>query len=444
MSTELSGVRVAVAGAGLAGLCAARDLEAAGAQVVVLEARSRVGGRVRTIRSGLADGQHGEAGADLIEEEQNLVLELASDLRLKTVTILRGGFGFYGCDRKGRRRIHNGVAGFTDASRRLEREIADYQLAGRRWDSAVAESLGSRSVARWMNDIDAPPDLKSRLRGLRGFFLADPEDLSLLALVDQFASNGAPGRGRVYRIAGGNDRLTRGIAQRLKGALVLNAAVRGIRQHTRGVRIAFEERGRRRELTADYAVLAIPTTTLRHVAFEPPLPVDQQRAIGTLKYGAATRMLLQFARPFWRRALRPRAFGTDLPLGAVWDASEHQPGRAGILSLLAGGRASAELRAITAREGAEGLTARLRWLGKPALLLNAPFVSWESEEWSRGGYACFDPAFDPKLRAWLARPAGRLLFAGEHTSFESQGYMNGAIASGKRAAAEVRALHSNR
>ena len=67
---------------------------------------------------------------------------------------------------------------------------------------------------------------------------------------------------------------------------------------------------------------------------------------------------------------------------------------------------------------------------------------WEQDPYARGGYAYFDPGFDPALRAWLARPAGRLFFAGEHTSLKWQGYMNGAVESGRRAAAEVAAAHT--
>jgi monoamine oxidase len=135
----------------------------------------------------------------------------------------------------------------------------------------------------------------------------------------------------------------------------------------------------------------------------------------------------------------------------VWDGAEEQrvnggnavatPGRRpGILSLLAGGRASRALREIIASEGEPGVVGRLAWLGKPTTLVATHTVSWEDETWSRGGYAVFDPSFDPTLREWLARSAGRVVFAGEHTSLRWQGYMNGAIESGKRAAAEIRAL----
>ena len=94
-----------------------------------------------------------------------------------------------------------------------------------------------------------------------------------------------------------------------------------------------------------------------------------------------------------------------------------------------------------ARSGIGGLAASLDWLGSAtAELLRSRQVVWEAAPWARGGYAYFDPAFDPSLRQWLARPFGRLFFAGEHTSFRWQGYMNGAVESGRRAAAEVEAV----
>src|SRR3954469_23728414 len=116
-SRELSGKSVIVGGAGLAGLSAARALEAKGAAVTVVEARNRVGGRVWTMREGFAGGQHAEAGADLIEGEQEHVLALARELGLKPVQILRGSFGFYGPDAHGTRRIRSGPDGMAAVGR---------------------------------------------------------------------------------------------------------------------------------------------------------------------------------------------------------------------------------------------------------------------------------------------------------------------------------------
>jgi monoamine oxidase len=110
---------------------------------------------------------------------------------------------------------------------------------------------------------------------------------------------------------------------------------------------------------------------------------------------------------------------------------------------MAGGQASEDTQKIVAQQGVAGLAASLRWLGADrAALIHSRLVSWEHDPWVQGGYAYFHPAYDPGLRQWLARPHGRILFAGEHTSLKWQGYMNGAVESGLRAAAEVCALAS--
>src|SRR5262249_46381330 len=173
-----------------------------------------------------------------------------------------------------------------------------------------------------------------------------------------------------------------------------------------------------------------------------PLRAQQHDAIARLRYGRVTKTLLQFSRRFWRAVGRPRAFGSDLGFGALWDGNEEQRGRSGIVSLMAGGSASDATQAIVEREGMAGLAGALDWLGaSSAERGGSRQCVWESDPWSRGGYAYFDPGFDPALRQWLARPFGRLFFAGEHTSFRWQGYMNGAVESGRRAAAEIEAVH---
>ena len=437
----LAGTSVVVAGAGLAGLSAARELEKRGAAVTVVEARDRVGGRVQTIRHAFAAGQHAEAGADLIEGEQEHVLGLARELGLKPARILRSGFGFFGPDGRGTSRVQTGMSRMFGVVRYLQDDIRDFTLAEQRWDSAIAARLGRMSVASWLEAVHAPADVRAGMRGFRGFFLADPEDLSLLPLVEQFAEWGAPGRDEMFRIAGGNDRLATVAARKLRGALLLKTIVRRIVRSESGVVVTVETLGQpHTEIHADYAVCALPASTARGVIFEPSLPDSQQTAIERLRYGCATKLLLQFERRFWRKRGRPLAFGSDAPTGAVWDGNENQRGRPGILTFLAGGHASAALQDILRHEGERGVVQRIAWLGKPSRLLTSQTTVWDRDPWARGGYAYFDPGFDPLWRGWLARPAGRVVFAGEHTSIKFQGYMNGAVESGLRAAAEIRAM----
>jgi monoamine oxidase len=333
------------------------------------------------------------------------------------------------------------VGGWDRLAKSLSSLIRVYCLAEQRWDSPVTADLGRRSVASWLDEIKADPDLRAVASGLRGFFLADPEDLSLLAFVDQFASNDEPGV-KLYRIDGGNDRLSAALAAALGDRVKLNTEVVAVSHRGREVRVSVKNGRNVAQLTRDYLVLALPATLLRRIPISPALPAQQHEAIARLKYGLGTKTLVQFARRFWRVTGRPRAFGSSLPFGAVWDGNEEQKGKPGILSLLAGGAASTLTQSMIEKGGTASLVASLDWLGaKNVEVMRSHRTVWEADPWVRGGYAYFDPSYDPALRLWLPRPFGRLFFAGEHTSLRWQGYMNGAIESGRRAAAEVDATH---
>lgn len=444
LDASLSGISVLVAGAGLAGLSAAHDLVNMGAQVTVVEARDRVGGRVFTVRDGFMESQHAEAGGDMIDETQKEIRTLCAQLGLKLTRILRGSFGYARADANGRVRIVQRSA--ARGWERLARELLDlsrrYNLAEQRWDTPISTEISRRSVAQWLDDVHADEELRATATGLRGFFLADPEELSLLALVDQFSADDSPVPGHMYRIEGGNDRIATTLASLLGDRVRLNTELAAVSHRGRGVRATLHSGRHTSQVQVDYIVFALPATLLRRVPITPALPAQQHEAISRLRYGRGTKTLLQFSKRFWRAPARLRAFGSPLPIGAVWEANEDQPGRPGILALLAGGSASDATADIVAREGIAGLARSLDWLGSRGHdVIASRQIVWETDLWSRGGYAVFDASFDPMLRGWLAQPFGRLFFAGEHTSFKWQGYMNGAVESGRRAAAEVAATH---
>jgi monoamine oxidase len=430
---------VLVAGAGLAGLSAARDLERDGAAVTLIDARDRVGGRVWTMRRGFAEGQHAEAGADIIEREQTPVVALARDLGLRLVSILDGGFDYYGPRRDGRLAIQSLGRVFGGIGPLLAPLVEAYQLAERQWDSAIARTLGRESVADWLRRRRAPRDVVERLRGLRGLFLADLEDLSLLALVD-FLADGAVGAANgACRVKGGNDQIATALAASLHTRPDLGSVLRQVDQTRRRVSATIDGPSGRSIWRGDFVIAAMPASTLGAIRFRPGMPAVQRRAIRALRYGAATRVVLQFERRFWRRPGRALAFASNRAHGAVWEGNEEQRGP-GMLSLLAGGRASADVQAILASGGVPAVVDSLRWLGRPSRLLAARVVRWEDDPWAKGGYAYFHPGFDPSWRVELGRPSGRVLFAGEHTSARWQGYLSGAVESGRRAAAELALL----
>jgi monoamine oxidase len=451
---------VIIVGAGFAGLAAARDLHARGLRVRLIEARNRIGGRVHTIREGFADKQHGEAGGELIDREHEAILELARSHRLRVTRVLRKGFGSHLVGPSGRVQHH--VSQSTDwkkLRKAFSAALDAYRRAGDRhgWDSAVARLLGARSPAQHLEALRAKGKtsakdvewLCTQVTSLHGFFLADAGELSMLMLLDEMMAGSDPGDREMFRIVGGNERLAAAMAKGLgKDAIILQREVVAITQTESGVRVNASDG----VLEADYVIVTAPATAVRRIRFEPALPPQQHRAIDTLPYGHATKTLLQYTRPFWRSDGVPRGWGTNLDVGALWDGSEGQRGRAAILVSLAGGSASAQAQALLREKGPEGFIQHLGWMRaakrsrassqravEPHVIASHS-TTWEEDRWAGGGYAYFSSSFDPSLRRWLSAPAGRILFAGEHTSLEWQGYMNGALTTGQRAAMEVLAL----
>jgi monoamine oxidase len=178
---------------------------------------------------------------------------------------------------------------------------------------------------------------------------------------------------------------------------------------------------------------------LARVEIRPSLPAPQEHAIRSLRCGCATKVIVQSARDLFA-GRRARAFATDTDLGAFWDSTAREKGESGkgaVVTFLGGGRVSRRLRA-RADAAPSRLLDDLCWLGMAGAPITATRVAtWEDDPFAGGGYAYLDPAFDPSWRPLLSRRAGRLVFAGEHTSPDWQGYMNGAAETGLRAARQL-------
>src|SRR6185436_16597556 len=140
------------------------------------------------------------------------------------------------------------------------------------------------------------------------------------------------------------------LAAPLGDRLRLKTELVAVSNRGKTVRAAVKHGATQSQVSCDYAIMTLPASVLRRVPFTPSLQAQQHDAIANLKYGRATKTLLQFSRRFWRSPGRPRAFGTPLPLGALWEGNEEQRGRPGILALYAGGSASNGTQAIIAKD----------------------------------------------------------------------------------------------
>jgi monoamine oxidase len=238
---------VLIVGAGLAGLAAARKLERRGWRVVVFEARERLGGRVWTVRDGFGH-MHAEAGGDLIDDEQQEIRRLARELGLRESRILRSGFSHYRLGNDRRRRMRSGSSGWRQTGQALEPLVRAYKLSGEEWNGPIAAAIARHSIAAWLDkagrrpstpghgrkNIGATTDMRATATMMRNFFVADPQELSLLAYVEQFAAGSDPANRTMYRLRGGNDRLPDRMARALRSPVRLRHVVRRIVQTRKG------------------------------------------------------------------------------------------------------------------------------------------------------------------------------------------------------------------
>ena len=424
-------MKIVVAGAGLAGLTAARALGRRRAAVTVLDARDRLGGRVRTVRSEFGPDEYGELGGEFIDAAQKEIRSLCGELGLPLTRVLQSGFTHRYRGNDGAYHVSR-MRAWHELEELVSPLLTRYRLARGNPDSEAVKEMATLSLREWLRRRPATPQHHSMADALRGFFLADPDDVSVVALVEQLATGGSPAQAEMYRVAGGNDRLVEALARDADARVLLRHRVVAIAQPVdRVVITVVDEAGRQHELEADAVVLTLPASTLADVSITPPLPDDQAHAIRTLRYGCATKLLMRTAVDSILG--RARAFATDAAVGAFWQCSDH------VLTFLAGGSASRALR-VRVDGGAQRVLEELCWLGDVARSSNAQIMhstTWEDDPFARGGYAYFDAGFDPAARPLLGRRAGRIHFAGEHTSTRWQGYMNGAVETALRVVEEL-------
>jgi monoamine oxidase len=394
--------RVAVIGAGFAGLAAADVLRAGGAEVTVLEARDRVGGRVWSVPFG--EGAVVERGAEFILPGYDSMNALAA--RFGIPRVLKGTP--YG------RRVAIGEETVPQAAL----EAAFDRIAG-------GPTTDAKSAGELIAGLDLDPSVSKLIRARVAISNGHPVDDLDASVLDEGASTF--GDFDNHTLEGGNMRLAQALADELGSAVHLSSPVRRVDWTRDAVNVAANDS----EIETDAVVVAIPTAPLAEIEFDPPLEGATAEALRAVTYGQNSKLFLRMRSPAPPSAIMSVAghFWTYTQLGPDGEPAPFVTGYTGTMS---------SVDALAGSDGFEGWVAALVALREDLDLEpgSAMLSSWDDDPWARGSYSARTLS-SPLRDNDLVKPIGPLFFAGEHTAGEWHGLMEGALRSGHRAAQQV-------
>ncbi|MFL6240884.1 MAG: FAD-dependent oxidoreductase [Actinomycetes bacterium] len=443
--------RVVIIGAGLSGLTAGLDLVGTGWDVVVLEARDRVGGRVHTLRNPFTSGMHAEAGGESIDNGHHALLAMVDRFGLRTerraplkpydATVYYGGqrtrLGEFVARRDGQ--VLRDVLRFYDAVAALANGVDPEHPE----QSRHAEQLDQQNFEDFLVAQRLVPEAEFLMRvENRGEYNAELRDISLLFVAQQAAASPDGGLLSFFgtetrRIHLGNDRLPAAMARELGPRIRLGAPVVRVDHSPTGVRVHTGDG--RRPVDAAWLVVATPMTPLRRVQFAPAPPAAVSAAVEGLDLGNAVKVVREYDVPFWTAEGFSGFTLTDLPFAIGWSPTDSYVSAHGLLSEFVTGDAAVQAAAMTEQRRRSWAQAQLDRVYPEAKALrkaNVATMAWRNEPYSGGGYAVYRPGqlapYFPVFRDGFAR----VRFAGEHTC-SLAGYMESAVRSGHRAAQQV-------
>lgn len=447
--------RIVIVGAGLAGLTCAYKLSKRGVSVDVYEARDRVGGRCWTARDFLY-GQTAEHGGEFIDTRHMQIRRLAAELGLTLYDTFAGyaaerntsSLLVFDGERQARKQVTEGLDAVVRKMARDLKRIGPYY-----WNlaSPAAREFDQMTMREWV-DANVPGGSTSTLGEFIDTIIAteygiDPENTSAITVLDFFVTPyaGGPADER-YHTTGGNDLIAHRIAATMpEGTIHLNAPLLSMSKRAdASYSLLFGDSTQAVE--ADIVVLCLPFTTLRDVDLTGAgLSAKRMASIQDLAMGTNAKVLLQFRDRLpsfhhWNGEVI-----ADSPQNWSWDSTVGEPGRGGIFTFYTGGAVGAAYDAAIPHGPAPQavIDETLGFLDtylpgtKASFDGKAWLDSWADDPWVKGSYAAFGPGQWTSYWGYLGLAEGNVHFAGEHTSTYAQGYLDGGVESGERAAREV-------
>ncbi len=450
-------LRVIVVGAGPAGLCAAYELQKAGHDVTVFEARDRVGGRMHTIREPFDDGMYAEAGA-LYLTSNNPGVGYAKEFGLKLNPVpFRSELGSVVyvknqrlLDKKGEDLKYPFDIAEEDQGKTISQLQTKYHRAhifNNEWLKNLNSADYPQPEYLYLDDIsmlefwkknganDATVDL-IKLR-YYGTYSDDLSQVSILQLFREAASFlGIQG---AYQVDGGNDGICKELARRLKNPVNFNSPVAQIQQDDASASVVVKKKnGEKVTKSADAIIVAVPPQVVNKIDCNGALPIALLKLLDEIPPIDLTRTYIQTKRRFWEDEGLDGSAITDLPIDQIYNSTIAQTSQKGILESMASNAKARYLASLPLDERTLFVKEQMNKV-YPELGENAEkyaSYAWGEDPWARGNMCSFRPGQIGKLHSLLKSNKSKIHFAGDAYG-GIPGYSQAAFSSGQRIAAAV-------
>lgn len=445
--------KIAIIGAGIAGLNCAYQLKKQGISSTVFEGSERAGGRIYTVKNEMAQGLTTELGGEFIDSGHEDMLALAAEFGLELIdtqeasqsSLIKDAFFF----NNHHKTLTQVIEAFTPFAASIQSDIdslpeeVGYAFPGSTMgfdDISIADYFQQKGITGWLRELLDVAYLTEygletyQQSAINFLFLFSPDTSG--GSFDVFGESDER-----YKIKGGNQKVTDKLYKEVKNQVTFGTRLVRLKKIGKTFELTFGDNCAGGKVqNFDAVVLALPFTLLRQVEILVELPPVKEKAIKQLGYGTNAKLMIGLKKRIWTQQGYQGYVFTDKPFQLGWDNSQLQPGTAGGYTVFTGGNQGVAMGQGSAQSQLNQMLPGLNQCFpgfSNQLNGNLLRFHWPTFQWTKGSYAAYKVGQWKSFAGAEGERVGKLFFCGEHCSIDYQGYMNGGAQTGREAAEAI-------
>ena len=443
---------IIIIGAGIAGLNAAYQLQKLGIKSTIYEAANRTGGRMYTMQNVFGENITTDIGGEFVNTTHKDIIELIKEFELDMFDLskdnLRNKTIFFNNSTYSEIELGTSLQPFV---KQILDDIISLPEIKNYTTAAAIEKFDRQSVAGYIKSLGIDGWLYNFIYTVfTSEFGIEANELSAINFLTMFV---APLESEtkyqlfgheheVMKIKGGSQQLTNALTMHLNKSIQLEHELTGIKNQNNQTALSFLNKGKEVQVVADYVLLTLAFTKLRSISFDVLMPAEKRKCIDELGYGNSSKFIMGFKEKPWRNTHNQGYTFTDEVFGTGWDSSQMQSDTTASFTVFGGGNYSIAINNKKEQELSKDYIAALDKIYPGSIAANTGKnlkFCWQGSSVSKAGYSCYKVGQYSTIAGWEAANIGNIFFAGEHTSSNFQGYMNGAAETGRKAAEQIAA-----